>query len=254
MNHLSEIELAKWVDDQVPAGEAEEHVRHCDVCQRELERLRAVAHSLRGVVDRLGSGSTFVGEVATRIDAAPTHRQPLGFLAALGAIGVIVLIAPRFFQQPPDFVARGGTPTDGASAYGVDFFTQEPGEASRPLRPGVNVSSTAGFAFVARTHRPVELMIFALDSLGQVHWFYPVFHDAGSDPRSLTLTHTQALPDAVAPEDAARGRFELVAIFSEVPLRVSQVEALVAQGGIAALRAEPRMVVKTLDVQRPAPR
>lgn len=44
-------------------------------------------------------------------------------------------------------------------------------------------------------------MLFALDAQREVHWFYPAYLDAGTDPRSIVIEATpevQSLPQGVS--------------------------------------------------------
>ena len=88
---------------------------------------------------------------------------------------------------------------------------------------------------------PAYLLAYALDARGEVHWLYPAFLDARSDPASVRLDASavqRALPDSVILEDVPAGDLRFVFVVTRAPLRVSSVESIPpAARTPAALRA-----------------
>jgi hypothetical protein len=84
------------------------------------------------------------------------------------------------------------------------------------------------------------LMVFALDARGEIHWAYPGFEDAKTDPVAVRLEPLQmnrVLPDSVMLDDLLAGPLDLVTIVSREPLRVSRIESLsVSERSVASLR------------------
>jgi hypothetical protein len=70
------------------------------------------------------------------------------------------------------------------------------------------------------------LMVYAVDAVGQIHWYYPAYDVAGTDPSSIAIEHDgrgRSLPDAIE-HDLATGPLVFYAVFSRTPLHVLDVE------------------------------
>jgi hypothetical protein len=77
-----------------------------------------------------------------------------------------------------------------------------------------------------------HLMAFAWDAAGDVHWLYPAYLDARTNPRSVPITpgaRDRLLNDVVQPEALSAGPLRLVTLVAPTPLTVKDVEARLAQ-------------------------
>jgi hypothetical protein len=71
------------------------------------------------------------------------------------------------------------------------------------------------------------LLAFAVDAAQVVHWIYPEYTDEATDPQSFPLPvseETRLLPQLVEPEAPAEGPMQVVALTSQRPVRVKEVE------------------------------
>jgi len=241
------LELCSWVDEGRPPGAAlEQHLTTCPACIAALEKLQLVAASLRGLPSHIEEAPNFLRQVNARVQRAPRARWALPLAASLATV-VFVLVGARLFQSSETEFTPRGSASDAGASFWVDFFTQrEPGGAHHRLVAGERVSSSSGFTFAVQASRPTELMLFGVDAKQNVHWFYPAFIDAGSDPTSISSVGSRALPEAVVPDDAASGPFALFGLFSKTPLHVSEVEAMLRDGGIDS---RSTFTVHRLDLQ-----
>jgi hypothetical protein len=85
------------------------------------------------------------------------------------------------------------------------------------------------------------LPVFVVDACGELHWAYPGFENAKTDPTAVRLEPLQMkkiLPDSVMLDDLPVGPIELVTFISREALHVSQIESLpVSERNAASLRA-----------------
>jgi len=175
----------------------------------------------------------FARDTINRIHASPTRRSWVPALAA----AAVLLIGVFVFRPAPkgaEFAARGRLAPSDAQRVGVEIRID-----GKPLEAGAPIAASSGFTFEVsnRTGRNFELMIFAVDSANEVHWFYPAYLDPATNPRSLTVLAHPAivgLDEGVRPDNPALGTLRLVTIFAERPLLVRAVEAAVAENGLAA--------------------
>lgn len=87
------------------------------------------------------------------------------------------------------------------------------------------------FTYENRSAEYGFLMVFAVDSGGEVHWYYPAFTSEEQDPESIAIQSGLGqvqLPDEVR-HDFSPGPVRLFAVFSKSPLRVKAMEEKVAR-------------------------
>jgi hypothetical protein len=75
------------------------------------------------------------------------------------------------------------------------------------------------------------LMVFAVDSKGEVYWLFPAYLEEGSDPRSIEIF--QGRPQVELGEkirhDFTPGPLVFYGVFTHQPLHVSTIESLVGE-------------------------
>jgi hypothetical protein len=108
------------------------------------------------------------------------------------------------------------------------------------MRGGERIENGDGFSFVVsnRFGRDVYLCLFAIDSAQAVHWFYPSYTDAATEPQAIRVPATPAimsLSQGVTPEGLAPGRLSVVALFLARPVRVAEVEKIVSEAALSAI-------------------
>jgi hypothetical protein len=236
-------ELTRLLDGELTenrAAQLRDHVADCPACAAELAAQELLLARLATPVPGLPSAHAMAALVA-RLDAAdlaeaagaaaaPTARRRPGprawaGLAAAAAVLAVVWVAP--WHREETFAPRG----DGVAwtqKVGVDLWALR----GAPRRLAPNDALAPGVPLVASYSNldpaPAWLLAFALDERGEVHWLYPGYHDARTDPQALRLEGSvaqRALPESVVLEEVPPGSLRLVTVVSRSPLRVSDVEA-----------------------------
>jgi hypothetical protein len=135
-----------------------------------------------------------------------------------------------------------------------------------PLTPGAKLSSGALITASYRCLRPrAYLLMFAVDAQDEVHWLYPAYLDARSDPESLLLMR-QETETALAESpvlDVPVGPARVIAVVTSSPLHVSDIERapiktltaaqLITRWPTASIREWPLTVVAPAAADRGLP-
>jgi hypothetical protein len=215
-------------------AELRAHAGGCAACARALQQAETLLVRLAAPVPGVPSPGS-VAALMARLDqplpaARPRRRVVLWSGAGIAAAAAValLLLRPPAREEAGDFTPRGG-PVAWSSAVGVELWAVEaplrrvgPGSL---LAAGTPVVATASNGSAA----PAYLLAFALDGRGEVHWLYPAFLDARTDPLAVRLepgTPRRALPDGAVLEGLPPGPLRLVTIVSRTPLAVSAVERL----------------------------
>jgi len=244
----SEQELMSFVDEALSPEQLtriEAHVTRCAACRERVEGLRSLIDAMAAPLPLTG-GQSFdvaghVAKVMGRLDEAPRKSLRstrtswmLGFSGLAAAAALLFVVLPR---QPGSlegtYLARGGVSEATLSRdVGLQLYAHE--ASPRALSPGSRVTTktalTAGLRNLAA--KPAHLLLFAVDARGTVHWISPQYVDPSSDPVSTLVAPSPQevlLPSAVVFDDLSPGVLRVVALISEEPGRVSQVDALTAE-------------------------
>jgi hypothetical protein len=266
-------EFTRLLDGELTENRAahlRQHAAACPTCAAELEAQQALLARLAAPVPGLPSDGAMAALVA-RLDAAdadaaaeasaarsarrlPGPRVWAG-LAAAAAVLAVVWVTP--WHREEAFTPRG----DGATwtqKVGVDLWALR----GAPRRLAPDDALDPGVALVASYSNldpaPAWLLAFALDDQGEVHWLYPGYHDARTNPQALRLEGSvaqRALPESVILEQVPPGPLRLVTVLTRSPLHVSDVEAAApADRSPEALRRRwPEARVDELVVRYAAP-
>jgi hypothetical protein len=226
------------------AGTIEVHIEGCGRCARRRDELRLLLTDLARPCD-VGS-EAFVAQVMVRREATVRSSPRPGRrgvrLAGLAIAAVVLLgvgIGGRYRLWRGDqtavdtWTARGRRHPARSEQPGSDQPTTEIlAVRSGDLRTVDSQPLSPGDAFAVRFVNPgpakYYLAAFALDAAGAVHWIYPGYVDAASDPPSILLPTAQEetlLPQIVEPEGPAQGPLQVVALVSRAPGSVKSVEA-----------------------------
>ena len=219
-----------------------EHLPDCDDCRGRYERhlaLAALDPQARSAEDRLARGLG-IGRPRRRwqVFAAPA------LLAATAA--ALLWVLPRWIGLDDGaFRGRGGG--DAPAAVRVYRIPADRIPADRipadrapdPTAPGRATPLVAGgsmapddeltFAYENPGGRPY-LLVFAVDDGGAVYWYHPAWERGQAAPRAIAVEagpDVRELPVAVR-HDIRGDRLWIHAVFSDQPLDVLAVEALVA--------------------------
>ena len=235
--------LARLIAEDLPLAEArdlERHLEACAACAQRRERTATLVAGLAGPLPGLDRDEArFVAGVVDRLSRAPRRAVPWRLVAA-AAIVLLVLPASylglRQLQEPAGrFTARGSSgaaPSRLEALVGLEPLRVH-GKAFEPLRAGVRLSPGDGLAFrydnLAR--EPLYLLAFALDREGSVHWFYPAYLSAESDPRGVPLVANvrgRLLPEVTQPEGVPPGPLRVVTVVGRRRVSVKQAERRLA--------------------------
>jgi hypothetical protein len=259
-------DLVRLVDGDLAAARVAALGRHLAACR--------ACHARRGAYQTLvarigaplpdGAAARVAARVRARLDEAPpaARRWPTGWLALAGAAtlaaaATLLVLAPRPIEAPaPALQARGGVAArPWQDRVAVQVHRLDPDFAD--LAAGSRVA--AGGALVASVrngnHEPaLHLLLFAVDRAAEVHWLYPAWLDATTDPEAYPVPHAPVdtlLDEAVVLDAPAPGPLTLIWIVTPAPLRVSDVERLapVDRHPDALRRRWPGAVVGAVTVE-----
>ncbi len=245
---LIQAELGEVTLNQ--AGHIERHLAECAGCAGRRDELRQLVTDLERPRD--GESESFVARVMANrgatVVANSTHGPRVVRLAWIAAAAVFLLgagieVGHRYRHGHEDtWTARGGRHEVRSDQPTTEILVVHDGQ----LRPVDSQPLSPGDAFAVRFVNPGQaryyLAAFAMDAAGTVHWIYPEYADATTDPRSVLLPATQQetlLPQVVEPDRPARGPLQVVALLTSAPVSVKQVEAALreASSGLPAVRA-----------------
>ena len=201
------------------------HLGACGRCRDRYQR-HLLAESLLPARERLTEDRLWRSIRAAGVPA----RARWGWvsLLALGAAAASLLLVPRLHTRVP--VARG---TGVAVAPGAHLHLYRVAAPGRAEAAGGRIAAADALVLAYSNPGPVydRLMVFAVDQSYRVHWFYPAFQRAGDDPEAITIARQRAgveLGEAIS-HPFLPGPLRVYALFLDRPLRVSRVEALVAE-------------------------
>ncbi|HEY2408936.1 MAG TPA: hypothetical protein VGI10_23185 [Polyangiaceae bacterium] len=220
--------------------ELAEHEAHCSRCRQVQRQHRALFADLGAAPTFARSETDFTAAVLARCTAANT-AAPGGSSARLRAplYGALVLAAGVCL-----WLLRPAAPVEHFAARGGSHSALEPVSVeARLVRDGKllpldGAELHAGDGITARYFNRGEraryLALFALDAAGSVHWIFPAYLDPASNPSSLALAPSpegHLLEDTVEPETPASGPLRVVAVVSDAPLSVREIEQRLAGEG-----------------------
>ena len=230
MSCPSEEELFHLVDgglveDRSRAVRA--HVATCSRCTAELDGQERLLRRVASPLEEASQLST--ASVMSRLDRSapvPLRSRARAVMVSAGLLVAAASAALFFSGSESGFQARGSGTAD---AWSVEVVVKSLSSAD-PLE-GAVVPANAPFVVSYRSvgARPAYLMVFVVDSQGVVHWLYPAYTQASTDPQSVALvaaTTLTALPEAIVPEAPAPGGAVAFVLLTHDPQRVSSVEAL----------------------------
>jgi hypothetical protein len=249
-------DLVLYLEGEVTQSRADEitaHVAGCRPCRERLEQHRQVIEAL-SITDAEVEGFDLTQPIraASREPPAPVRSRwnllPLcvGAAAGLALLGTLALL---IFQGRSEFGTKGGSPggSPGCSPaadeqdrwVGLQVYqvvSESPSRLGEELSPGTDLL----FSYSNTGQDPYPyLMVFAIDSRGAVHWFYPAFEQTGTDPVSIEISKGERieLRERIR-HDYAPGELTIVGLFTRAPLKVSEIEARAGRPGWERLPIE----------------
>lgn len=253
----TEDELLRFVDVDLLPERLERIERHLEGCGHCEKQVRALRELIADVAAPIPEGDLDVREhvagVMSRLEAAPARASRasrlLPWAGALAAAAALVLFVShgRNTEDPEGQFTARGAPTEASLArdVGVQLYARE--ASLRPLQGGERIGRdaalTAGLRNLGRER--VYLLLFAVDSRGDVHWIAPVFINASENPAAVSVmpsANERSLPTAASFDDLAKGPLRIVAVVTREPTNVSDIESLPAteRSGAALMKRFPR--------------
>ena len=229
------------------AGRADEesamraHVAGCAGCRAHYERRLALSRlDPRALPAQERLGRTL------GLRPAPVRGRwlALGALAAAGA--AVMLLAPRVARDPEGLAARGaGKPTE-------LFIYSVAKDGPRLVAREISRDAELAFAY-ANGEGKQRLAVFAVDERRHVFWFHPRWDQPADNPSAEPIDRrpgVHELPSATR-HGIGPGRLWIYGLFTDDPLTVRAIEALVAAApapGQALPAARVSQVVRALQV------
>ena len=229
-------ELARLLDGELTENRAARlrtHVATCTGCAAELRAHQLLLDRIRAPLPGIpseGALAAVMGRLDAADTAAPVERRPvprawMGLAAAAVLLVALVTIPGR---RQDGFAARGAD-VAWAQKIGVELWALQ----GQPRRLAHDDQLATGVALVASYSNvdpaPAWLLAFALDERGEVHWLYPGYLVAGTDPQAVRLEGTvlqRPLPESVVLDDVPGGALRLVTVVTRAPLHVADIEAV----------------------------
>ena len=254
---LVKAELGELTINQVSS--MDEHAAACSRCAQARTAIRQLTADLArspeptqddGFVARVMAAR----ETATLTPSARRQRAPWFAAAAmvLLAAGTVKLVMDNSGPKE-SWTARGRKGGSNASLRtpASEVMVMRGGQ----LLPLSGQSLSPADAFAVRYVNPTDdthyLAAFAVDAVGTVHWIFPDYVDASTDPPSIPLASAKderLLPQVVAPEKPAPGPMRVVTLTSREPATVKRIEGVLrgAPAGMPLGRTLARWFPKAL--------
>lgn len=220
-----------------------ERLKHDTRARSRLDEFQRIVAHLKQV-DASVDDLDFVPIVRAAL-TADEPRRPLRLVPAFAASLAVCLAAGLTMYlhgASPDevhradaqeFRAKGDESTQGergkwtnVSAYVTDGLTKP-----RRLGPRMQSGEALLFSYTNKGARPFDhLLIFAVDSKGAVHWYYPAYLRPATDPVAISIekgARNVELKEAVRHE-MAPGPVSIVGLFTDEAVHVSRIEQIVS--------------------------
>lgn len=246
MNCLDDDTLFTLVDEPEAATAAAAHVVGCASCAARKRELEQIVGDMRGDVDT-HAADALVERLTQKVQRKRSARVLYGAASVL-ALAATILLGPRLFRADT-FDARGGGAHAQTQVELALDVVRRPAGGSVTLSPAADIATTSdahlllSYGTRALT-TPSYVLCFAVDAAGDVHWLYPAYENAASDPASIELRagrELAAMPTEALLDEVKPGKLQVFALISNQPLHVSEVERL-APSELARANLERRFL------------
>ncbi|AKU94398.1 hypothetical protein AKJ09_01062 [Labilithrix luteola] len=165
---------------------------------------------------------------------------PGAVLGPLALAAAFVLLLSRLPSGGDGFAARGRRPMMQTTTLGPEAPSPTKGAvyvhrvvaggSPIPVTREIHRDDELVFAYENQGQKQ-NLMIFGVDELGHVYWYFPAWTDARDNPFSIGIDSTPGtheLREAIAHPIVGR-KLEIHALFLDSPLSVREVETMIAE-------------------------
>ena len=200
----------------------------------ELSTIKASLEKKSGLWDDVDLSESFEKSLAEE-SQSPSHRKRVRqkrmwwFTSLAMSLGLVLFLGTRTYKSSSESEFRKKSASLATKHKGAGLFVYKIGQNGtvEPLENTLGPDDDLAFAYTnlgpdGFTH----LMIFAIDSLGMVHWMYPSQSDDASGQTSLNIPSGKGmveLPDQISSPFSA-GTLRVFALFTYGALAVSVVE------------------------------
>lgn len=216
--------------------ELDHHVPYCAQCRVVVQQLEDIKNAV-GQRSADWDDTNFAKEVANRIAQQHSPRYltrrfsglTLALAVAATLVGIVVIRGPAVDDE---FRARSSALS--ADAWvSIHVYQKSSGGVYRPATSRLEADETLAFAYTNRAPSNFRyLMIFGVDGVGKLYWFYP---DADATVESVTISAADQpieLREDI-PISLPKGRLRVAGLFSTEPMRVQQIAELVHRENIS---------------------
>lgn len=166
-----------------------------------------------------------VPAIAARLQRPRRWRFAVPATAALAAA-----VALLVWSGPSEFRTKG-TNTSADAWSGIELYRLPQNGTVERVAEAVNANDALLVAYRNGGATPYShLAVFGVDADGKIAWYFPAWTNPNEDPESIAILPSTApveLHERIT-HALAKGRLVVHAIFSRRPLRVSELERLIA--------------------------
>jgi len=215
----------------------------CAVCRARYEQHLLFEGVLPGGADRrddrlwqtiLRSAERDPGSppsVRDEVTETPPRRWWLP-LFATGALALTIIIASQPVRTPgPSLPMSRGAADETGAAPALHLYRTIGEHETAPVDRSVRANDGILVAYSNPGADLKYLMVFAVDTSGNIHWYYPAYERAGENPQAA-LIRTGAVGVELGEEirhPLAPGALRVFGLFLPRPWHVEQIERLVAE-------------------------
>lgn len=228
------------------------HLGSCGPCRQHYERRLVLAE-----LDP--TAAPFHRRLAAGLGVAPTRsRGWVKWCSGASALVVtaLVLVVLRPADRPADLMAsdmraRGSsTAVSSASGPTLSIYRVSDGAPPTPVADSLAADDELAFAYANPTALN-RLFVFGRDEHGHLFWYHPTWTDDAADPEGVAITATDQTPRELplAIRHPLDGReLTIYAVFTDAPLTVRQMEALVSGTPSGALPVDGVQITRRLRI------
>ena len=200
--------------------------------RRERRMWRSITGAATGTGAAAGTGAAV--EPARGAGAVSSPIRAAALIASLAV--AVIMVSPRRPVAPTAPVARGGVGEPGV-APSLHLYRTRSGQSEEV---GGEIRSNDGILVAYSNPSDLGyLMVFAVDTNGDVHWYYPAYQRLGEDPAAVPI-RTQAFGVELGEEirhDLPLGDLRVFALFLPAPMHVVEAETMIGRAFLRSHRS-----------------